>query len=79
MELWIRSQDKTKLMKVDEVEFQQDDYGFCIFAWKDKFEGSRTGTYKSKERALEVLDEIQVEISNYVGTMAQVVYEMPIE
>lgn len=87
MELWIRSQDKTKLMKVDEVEFQQDDYGFCIFAWKDKFEGSRTGTYKSKERALEVLDEIQNKIK-HINKFALVnedyecddcIYEMPIE
>ena len=77
MELWIRSQDKTKIMKVDEVEFQQDDYGFCIFAWKDKFEGSRTGTYKSKERALEVLDEIQEILETRI--VSQMVYEMPIE
>lgn len=64
MELWIRSQDKTRLGKIELIEYQEDDYGFYLFGWKDKFEGTRLATYKSKERALEVLDEIQDKILN---------------
>ncbi len=60
MELWIRSQDKEKLIKADKlyVEFNGDvdpmlkPYRIVV----DKFIG--LGIYKSKERALEVLDEI---------------------
>ena len=63
MELWIRSQDKERLCKVVCIEYQEDDYGCYIFCWKDKYEGYRFGTYKTKERALEVLDEIQKRIT----------------
>lgn len=78
MELWIRTQDKEKLLVVYELELDcysanRKDY------WTINNYGSTLGTYKSKERALEVLDEIQIEIENYVGTMAQIVYKMPQE
>lgn len=61
MDLWIRSQDKERLIKADKlyVEFNGDVdpmlKPYRIVA--DKFIG--LGRYKSKERALEVLDEIQ--------------------
>lgn len=65
MELWIRSQDKTKLVKVTELyidipaDFVQS--GFGVYT-KLKTEYNRVdilGIYKTKERASEVLDEIQ--------------------
>lgn len=59
MELWIRSQDKRRLGKIIYLELNNDDYGFYIMGWIDKFEGTIIATYKTKERALEVLDEIQ--------------------
>ena len=86
MDLWIRSQDKEDLKKAEHIGvFNEKIYingyeenGYCI------------GTYKSKERALEVLDEIQeaqlgnyhyrcpsnVKVSNNENT---IVYQMPIE
>ena len=71
MELWIRSQDREKLSKAEYLGVYQkkiyvDGYkenGYCI------------GTYKTKERALEVLDEIQKDI--IFGLKK--VYEMPVD
>ena len=55
MELWIRSQDKTELVKVNNLA--NIDYRIVFI---NNGNGRVTlGTYKSKERALEVLDEIQ--------------------
>ena len=60
MELWIRSQNKERLIKVEDlyIEFNGDtnpkiDSHRIV---TDKF--INLGIYKSKERALEVLDEI---------------------
>lgn len=56
MELWIRSQDKTKLRKIDNIYYY---YEICNehSLYTDGI--IELGTYKTKERALEVLDEIQ--------------------
>lgn len=71
MELWIRSQDKEDLIKVDNIglaylgkygfvdkigDIHRGEYHICQFG-----ENCHTtlGYYKTKERALEVLDEIQ--------------------
>lgn len=54
MELWIRSADGEILLKVNELEIETN----MIIA----FDGNKyqcLGTYKTKERALEILDEIQ--------------------
>lgn len=75
MELWIRSQDRSTLMKVNYIYVT----GKEVCAYDENKCWSTIGTYKTKERALEVLGEIQTEISNYVGTIAQIVYEMPEE
>ena len=67
--MWVRTQDKMNLIEVQ---------GFQIFYIKNKDEeyweiytiGISLGKYKSKERALEVLDKIQERISpkfNYKG------------
>lgn len=82
MELWVRSQDKMKLVKVNQLEYDfteirdEERHKIITFLNNGCF---ILGTYKTKERALEVLDEIQIEIDNYIGTMAQSVYEMPKE
>ena len=54
MELWVRSQDKTTLEKIDTIQICQNPDNTWFFNT-----GLVIGTYKSKERALEVLDEIQ--------------------
>lgn len=74
MELWIRSQDKEKLLKCDDITIKNhrydtmDEYGnrcinykgYEIVGYFDKnTEYETLGTYETKERALEVLDEIQ--------------------
>ena len=62
MELWIRSQDKQKLCKVHnlcvrENQNENDEINYVI---QDIF---TMGIYATKERALEVLDEIQKKIN----------------
>lgn len=57
MELWIRSQDKTKLIKtkfigLDYKTYKNGDIEILV-------ENSWFGRYKSKERGLEILDEIE--------------------
>ena len=65
MELWIRSQDKSSIVKVDNLYVSVGNY-ICYYVEKGKevpgtyFRPSgELGRYKTKERALEVLDEIQ--------------------
>lgn len=79
MELWIRSQNKEKLIS---------NCSFLIKDWGDKCwieciihkERLILGIYKTKERALEVLDEIQDLYQNaYVGNSNRIVYQMPKE
>ena len=68
MGLWVRSQDKEILLKVNELEIETN----MIIA----FDGNKyqcLGTYKTKERALEALDEIQEYMDNGYGD----VYQMP--
>lgn len=86
MELWIRSQYKEGLIKVNnELYLSENDGKFRIETLE-----FRLGEYKTKERALEVLDEIQEAIEHngfkeerYVmahgcyETIKKKVYEMP--
>jgi hypothetical protein len=90
MELWIRSQKNEKLrfllLKVNEIEIgDYDDDMDCIVVNNLHC----VGIYKSKERVLEVLDEIQ-EYLDYlnIGNINRVdekgfrvctIYEMPEE
>jgi hypothetical protein len=58
MDLWVRSQDKLALTKVNSIGIEYDKklvgYGnICV----------KLGEYETKERALEVLDEIQSRIT----------------
>lgn len=51
MELWVRSQDKQALIPINKMITNTCEGLF--------YDGTILGTYKTKERALEVLDEIQ--------------------
>lgn len=70
MNLWIRSQDKERLIKVSNVQYtyrKGDLYSdvrskHYIGTYYDNLE--ILGEYTTKERALEVLDEIQEKINN---------------
>ena len=60
MDLWIRSQDKTILMKVNRICFERNiDDEPTIYGYENYDNYERLGIYKTKERALEVLDEIK--------------------
>ena len=51
MELWVRSQDKQALIPINKMITNTCEGLF--------YDGTILGTYETKERALEVLDEIQ--------------------
>ena len=91
MNLWIRSQDKMKLFKINNVciTFGDNTREYAIVY--DEPNGIEVlATYKTKERTLEVLDEIQrlIEDLQYIGYAIEKekfcgyrpnVYEMPKE
>ena len=58
--MWIRTQDKETLLNVNCI----DVYNLNKNEWIIEACGNDLGTYKSKERALEVLDEIQKKIND---------------
>ena len=62
MELWIRSQDRETLMKVNRIDIQNK----SVICYDNDYHCNETymGIYKSKERALEVLDEIENALLN---------------
>lgn len=60
MDLWVRSQDKRILQKVNNI-FLDANYENKRVSTYDG-DNVELGTYETKERALEVLDEIQEKI-----------------
>lgn len=68
MELWIRSQDKECLVKISNIQYVLRKETNCGISTEYHYIGTYydnlkiLGTYKTKERALEVLDEIQDEL-----------------
>lgn len=79
MELWIRSQKNEKLrqglFKVNEIELGDYDNDMNCLVINNLY---CVGIYKTKERALEVLDEIQDLLQNaYVGNENRIIYQMP--
>lgn len=60
MTLWIRTQDKNSLIKVNEIHLHEhrEDSGCEIIVFIDHCE-MVVGTYSNKERALEILDDIE--------------------
>ena len=77
--MWIRSQNKELLIKCNDIAIENNQ----IIGYFDKeTEYENLGTYKSKERAIEVLDEIQELISNLSGRDSYQyypIYQMPEE
>ena len=61
MELWVRSQDKRRLVKVNSINIL--DNGLTFHGYINDKDHFWLGTYKTKERALEILDDIQKFIS----------------
>lgn len=59
MDLCIRSQNKTKLLKVDKLEVKTTPGGHCIFAYSGNKEYC-IGNYKTFDRMIEILDEIEI-------------------
>ena len=65
MELWIRSQSKHVLKKVEELFISQN-YLTKYYQIYSGFSGMVIGTYETEERAKEILDEIQSKMKNLV-------------
>lgn len=57
MNLWIRSQDKECLVKISNIQYVYKNYIHGLGTYYDNLK--ILGEYKTKERALEILDEIQ--------------------
>ena len=57
MELWIRSQDKRLLMKIETIALEHND-NYARIRGYGKNDDFILGIYKTKERALEVLEDI---------------------
>ena len=86
MNLWVRSQDKTNLVKIRQISLNYQNNKQIIANYIPDFYPNSgeyyefLGVYKTKERALEVLDEIQDLLQNaYVGGSNRIVYQMPAE
>ena len=68
MELWIRSQDKMNLVKIRQISLNYQNNKQIIANYiPESYENSGEycellGTYETKERAIEVLDEIEERI-----------------
>ena len=89
MELWVRSQDKKHLMKVEALMYEETGTGFGIRAFTKNYDFN-IANYKTKKRALEVLNEIHqrlidlqtieiVKDSSFTKRNIDCVYEMPKE
>ena len=83
MRLWVMSQDGEKLMLAQQFEIKVDMEGAVIYV-----NYYLAGRYKSKERAMEVLTEIEDQLRNgscfddiypYRRVSKQNVYQMPKE
>jgi len=59
MDLWIRSQDKKKLVKSGYLSLFLSDTTWFIYTDTTTGEPFEIGKYKTEKRAIEVLDEIQ--------------------
>ena len=76
MELWVRSQNRTRLVKAEHIYYCKNEFTnnelkhyICSIGAYD------LGKYKTEERALEVLDEIQDLLET--REVSQMVYNMP--
>lgn len=88
MELWIRSQNKEILMKTPELKYNQKGNDYSILGYDTLGAYRLLGIYESKERALEVLDEIvsyknKLDKAHFLGMteseFVSSIFEMPKE
>ena len=85
MELWVRSQDKKRLMKVNGLDYVEFGNAYIINGYgTNECDNYDIGIYETKERALEVLDAIQTLIEEYYDCLDNKivlapVYQMPEE
>lgn len=78
MDLWIRSQDKKRLTKVNDLYIVHDDNNFCDYIGNNMV--GHLAKYTKENRALEVLDEIQDFINFDIKLKLNTcIYEMPKE
>lgn len=79
MNLWVRNQDKTIFQKVDNLLISDGDNAGGTFNIYTNLLPAKNvlGRYKTKERALEVLDEIQNYILLPNTDNSAYVYQMP--
>ena len=63
MELWIRSQDKEELVKCERITFIDNILDSETISYRMLANNVYIGSYATKERALEVLDEIEKKLS----------------
>lgn len=74
MELWIRSQDREHLMYATDIDLDCDDGSIVLV------NSYFMAKYKTKERALQVLDEIQDLMRSLTDSDLKIIqYEMPKE
>ena len=87
MNLWIRSQDRKKLVKIEAGLYVNMPEDFCSGEFSVYTDSTltnngllRLGKYKTKERALEVLDEIEDLMRSLCDSNLKIIrYEMPKE
>lgn len=72
--LWVRSQDKTTLIKPYEIYIAEYNKNYVIRA---KRTSHILGVYQTFERTLEVLDDIQRKIEDDLDYKLSCAYEMP--
>ena len=76
MNLWVRTQDKECLTNISNIQYVYKNNIHGLGTYYDNLK--ILGTYKTKERAIEVLDEIQDLLQNaYIENANRIVYQMP--
>lgn len=61
--MWVRTQDKETLVKADKLYIDKNNNKYTINFDSCTDRWYILGTYKSKERAIEVLDEVEKKIN----------------
>ena len=76
MNLWVRTQDKECLTNISNIQYVYKNNIHGLGTYYDNLK--ILGTYKTKERAIEILDEIQDLLQNaYIENANRIVYKMP--
>lgn len=73
--MWVRSQDKTRLLKVEDARIG---YNYvCSEIWANN--NCILGTYSTKEKALKVLDMIETHLEHleYEVSGREIIFQMP--